>query len=173
MPNGQGGRPGGLNGVFQQNAAPPHSSPPAGSPPLPLPSSDPVTTTGQPPDYKALGTAQAKADFAAAANSGTWEFDPNAIKNVIQKLEGCLDDEFDRARRAFRKVKAIASPGAEYVSTRYVDAAKRASGEYETFLIGAVNYISSYIDTLRQIQTAYVNQDHAAMDAFRESGKVV
>ncbi|WP_091611663.1 PE domain-containing protein [Amycolatopsis saalfeldensis] len=171
MPDGQGGQAGGLNGVYQQNVTPPPPPPPPGSPPLPLSSGGPVTTTGQPPDYKALGTAQAKADFAAAANSGGWEFDPDAMDKVIQKLEGLLDDDLDEAQRHAQVIMQIRPPGGENVSNSFANAAIQSANQYNGFLQGAVNFLMSYVDVLKQVKTAYEKQDHAAIDALRGSGK--
>ena len=168
MPDGQTG---GLNGVYQQNLAPPPSSPPPGAPPLSLSSGGPLTTTGQPPDYKALGTAQAKADFAAAANSGGWEFDPDAMDSVISKLEGLLDDDLVRARQEAQVVMQLRAPGGEIVSTDFARAAVRSTTAYNDFLDGVAKYLKSYVDTLNDVKKAYVNRDHAAIEALRGSGK--
>lgn len=166
-----GRQAGGLSGVYQQNVAPPPSSLPPGSPPLPLSSGGPVTTTGQPPDYKALGTAQAKSDFAAAASSGGWEFDPDAMDKVIHKLEGLLDDDLDEAQRHAQIIMQIRSPGGENASNSFANAAIQSANQYNGFLQGAVNFLMSYVDVLKQVKTAYAKQDHAAIDALRSQGK--
>jgi hypothetical protein len=170
MPDGQTG---GLQGVENDvSTIPPSTPPPPGAPPMPLPGQTVSVTQGAPPpDYKALGSGQAKADFAAAAGNGGWEFDPDAMDKVIQQLEDSLDGDYAKARTAGDMFAQLGYPGSDQVSTDYMAAASRATRAYNSFLSDTVTYLESYVDTLKQIRTAYANHDHAAINALRGVGK--
>ncbi|WP_328605363.1 hypothetical protein [Amycolatopsis sp. NBC_00345] len=132
-----------------------------------------TTTSGPPPDYAALGAGQAKTDFAAAAGNGGWKFDAAAMDKVIQQLEDSLDSDYSQARTISNQFAQLREPGSDGVSKDYMATASRATIAYNNFLHGTVDYLESYVDTLKQIRTAYVKQDQAAIDAFRSPGKVV
>ncbi|MFD2468142.1 hypothetical protein [Amycolatopsis silviterrae] len=124
------------------------------------------------PDFGALGSGQAKADFAAASSNGGWEFNPEAMDKVIQQLEDSLDNEYSRARTIATQFAQLGQPGSDTVTTEYSKAADRATTAYNEFLRGTVDYLDSYVQTLKDIRTAYVKQDHAAIDALRGTRKV-
>ena len=169
MPDGQQG---GLQGVYNESLTPGQvAPPPPGALPVPLAGGQTVTS-GPPPDYTALGAGQAKADFAAASGSGSWEFDAQSMDKVIQQLEDSLNDDYSQARTVAAQFAQLGYPGSDQVSKDYMSATGRATIAYNQFLRGTVDFLSSYVDTLKQIRTAYVNQDHAAIDAIRSAGKV-
>ncbi|WP_245787626.1 hypothetical protein [Amycolatopsis saalfeldensis] len=152
---------------------PGQNAPAPGSPPVPLPVVGQTTTSGPPPDFTALGAGQAKADFAAAAGNGGWKFDAAAMDKVIQQLEDSLDSDYSQARTIGYQFAQLGYPGSDGASKDYMTAAGRATTAYNEFLRGTVDYLQSYVETLKQIRTAYVKQDQAAIDAFRGPGKVV
>jgi len=126
---------------------------------------------GPPPNYGELGKGQAQADFASASANGGWEFDPEAMDKVIKSLEDCLENDFRKARREADVLNQIQPPGHEVGSEGYTVAANNSGTAYQAFMQGAWDYTNSYLDTLRQIRTAYQNQDQAAIDALRRIGK--
>jgi hypothetical protein len=164
---------GGLQGVQNELTAPPQQAPPPGAPPLPLPTTGPVTVTGPPPNYSELGAGQAKADFAAASANGGWEFDPQAVDTVIKDLEDSIKNDFRRAREESTHLTAIDSMGDEVASKVYVEAANRSGAAYLDFMQGAIRYTQAYVNALKEIKTAYENQDQAALDAIRATGKAL
>ncbi|MFI7116480.1 PE domain-containing protein [Amycolatopsis sp. NPDC049868] len=160
----------GPQGVYNQlNTTPPQAPPPgsgliqgaAAAPPPP----------GPPPNYTELGSGQAKADFAAASANGGWEFDPAAMDQVIKSLEECIENDFSRAQDHATWLTLIQPPGSEVGSEGYAAAANASGAQYQAFLQGARAYTESYLGTLKQIRTAYQNQDQAALDALRQIGK--
>lgn len=135
---------------------------------MPLPGQTVSVTQGAPPpDYKALGSGQAKADFAAAAGNGGWEFDPDAMDKVIQQLEDSLDGDYARAQTIGQQFSQVRAPGSDQVSKDYIRDAGHSAAVYSQFLKGTVDYLQAYVDTLKTIRTAYANKDHAAIDALR------
>jgi hypothetical protein len=148
-------------------------APPPPGPPSLVPGGVTPAPGAPPPDYSALGTGQAKADFASASATGGWEFDPEAMDKVIQSLDDSLDHDFRQAQTEARWLTQIAPPGDEVGSHGYTKAANKSGASYQEFLKGAVDYTGAYVDTLKQIRTAYQNQDHAALDALRGIGKAV
>lgn len=173
MPDGTNS---GLQGVQNQIISTAPTAPPPGSgfvpganaavPPPPAPPPPP------PPNFGALGSSQAKADFAAASSNGGWEFNPEAMDKVIRQLEDSLDNEYARARTIATQFAQLGRPGSDTVTTEYAKAADRATTAYNEFLRGTVDYLDSYVRTLKDIRTAYVKQDHAAIDALRGTRKV-
>ncbi|WP_409493438.1 PE domain-containing protein [Amycolatopsis sp. cmx-11-12] len=124
------------------------------------------------PDYRKLGTGQAKADFAAASANGGWEFDAEAMDKVIKSLEDCLQGDFTTAQNEATWLTQIKPPGAEVGSEGYAAAAVNSGRSYQDFLRGARAYTDAYVSTLHEIKTAYQNQDQAAIDALCQIGKV-
>ncbi|WP_239154280.1 hypothetical protein [Amycolatopsis sp. FDAARGOS 1241] len=139
---------------------------------MPLPATGPVTTSGPPPDYKALGSGQAKADFAAAANNRGWEFDAAAMDKVIQQLEDSINSDYTRAQNIGTLFAQVGPPGSDQVSQDYIDAAVRATTVYNQYLAGTVQYIKAYVEALKEVRTAYANHDQTAIDALRGTRKV-
>ncbi|MFC9250570.1 hypothetical protein [Amycolatopsis thailandensis] len=128
---------------------------------------------GPPPNYGELGKGQAQADFAAASANGGWEFDPEAMDKVIKSLEDSLENEFREAQTHASWLNQIKPPGDEVGSQGYVVAANNSGASYQAFLDGAWKYTNAYLDTLKKIRTAYVEQDQAALDSLRQIGKAV
>lgn len=168
MPDGTNGDP----QAVLKDAIAPTQPPPPGSPPLPLGATGQTVTTGQPPDYITLGANQAEADFAAAAGNGSWTFNPEAMDKVIQELEDSLDGDFRKAQNHGQMMALMTPPGGENVSTNYVSAVVKTVVAHNEFIKGAVDYVTSYLDTLKKVRTAYVNQDHNAMEDLRKTGNL-
>ncbi|MBE1580657.1 hypothetical protein ACFORH_27225 [Amycolatopsis roodepoortensis] len=160
----------GPQGVYDQINGPGPQAPPQGSGLIQGAAAAPPPS-GPPPNYGELGSGQAKADFAAASANGGWEFDPAAMDAVIKSLEDCLESDFRKARREADVLNQIQPPGHEVGSEGYTVAANNSGSAYQAFMQGAWDYTNSYLDTLRQIRTAYQNQDQAAIDALRQIGK--
>ncbi|WP_020663843.1 hypothetical protein [Amycolatopsis benzoatilytica] len=169
MPDGTGPNSG-LQRFQNELITPGAQAPPPGS--GIIPGANAAAPPPPPPDYKALGTDQAKADFAAASSNGGWKFDPAAMDKVIGQLEDSLDGEYADARTIAGDFAQAGPPGSDTISADYMKAAGRATIAYNQFLRGTVDYLASYVSTLKQIRTAYVNQDHAAIDALRATPKV-
>lgn len=93
------------------------------------------------------------------------------MDKVIQQLEDSLDNEYSRARTIAIQFAQLGQPGSDTVTTEYSKAADRATTAYNEFLRGTVDYLDSYVQTLKDIRTAYVKQDHAAIDALRGTRK--
>ncbi|MEV4600431.1 hypothetical protein AB0K15_23880 [Amycolatopsis sp. NPDC049253] len=167
MPDGQQG---GLQGVYNESLTP-GQAPPANS--GLLPGSNAAPPPAQPPDYKALGAGQAKADFAAASGNGSWEFDPEAMDKVITQLEDSLDGDYAEARRHAAKLMQIPSPGSEVGSQGYVQTASASGAAYNQFLKGATDFVSAYVKTLKDIRTAYQNNDEQTKEQLRNFGKAL
>ncbi|MFK0243089.1 hypothetical protein ACIQUM_00205 [Amycolatopsis azurea] len=162
----------GPQGVYNQLNTTPPQAPPPGSGMIPGAAAAPPPP-GPPPNYGELGKGQAQADFASASANGGWEFDPEAMDKVIKSLEDSLENEFREAQRQASWLNQISPPGDEVGSQGYVAAANSSGGAYQAFLDGAFKYTSAYLDTLKKIRTAYVEQDQAALDALRQIGKAV
>lgn len=170
MPDGTNS---GLQGVQNQIISTAPTAPPLGSGLVPgANAAVPPPQPPPPPNFGALGSGQAKADFAAAASNGGWEFNPEAMDKVIRQLEDSLDNEYARARTIALQFAQFGQPGSDTVTTEYSKAADRATTAYNEFLRGTVDYLDSYVQTLKDIRTAYVKQDHAAIDALRGTRKV-
>ncbi|MEU4669473.1 PE domain-containing protein [Amycolatopsis sp. NPDC023774] len=165
MPDGQQG---GLQGVYNQNLTPGQPAPANSGL---LPGSNTATPPGQPPDYKALGAGQAKADFAAASGNGSWEFDPEAMDKVIQQLDDTVQGDYTTAGNEADYLAAIQPPGKEIGSMQYAATANESGRSYQQFLASSIEYTKAYRDTLIDIRKAYQNQDQAAIDALKSSGK--
>lgn len=88
MPDGTNS---GLQGVQNQLISTAPTAPPPGS--GLIAGANAATPPPPPPNFAALGSGQAKADFAAASSNGGWEFNPEAMDKVIQQLEDSLDNE--------------------------------------------------------------------------------
>ncbi|WP_033289953.1 PE domain-containing protein [Amycolatopsis jejuensis] len=157
----------GPEGIYQETLAPPPQAPAPGSPAMPLPVSGQTVTTGAPPDYKALGANQAKADFTAASAGAGWEFDPEAMDTVLKSLHETLDNNLIKAQDDAGRLTGIDAPGDEIASHSYVDIANKTGKSYQDYLAGAVKFLTSYAETLTTIRDAYRRQDHAALDALR------
>ncbi|MEW2501793.1 MULTISPECIES: hypothetical protein [unclassified Amycolatopsis] len=169
MPDGQ---PGQLSGLQNELATPGQTAPPPpGAPPVPLAGGQTVTS-GPPPDFTALGSGQAKADFAAAANNRSWQFDAASMDKVIQQLEDSLDGDYTRAQSIAEQFAQVRPPGSDQASGGYIDAAIHSTIVYNQYLQGTVQYVKAYVDALKEIRSAYVNQDQAAIDALRGLRKV-
>lgn len=168
MPDGSTSDP---QAVLKDAIAPAQPLPP-GSPPLPLGATGQTVTTGQRLDYTALGATQAKADFAAAAGNGGWAFNPEAMDKVIQELEDSLDGDFRKAQNHGQMMALMTPPGGENVSTNYVSSVVKTVVAHNEFVKGAVDYVTAYLETLKKVRAAYVNQDHAAMDDLRKTGNL-
>ncbi|MGW7535238.1 hypothetical protein [Amycolatopsis sp. NPDC054798] len=166
----------GLQGVQNQIISTAPTAPPPGSGFVPGANAavppPPGTGIEAAPDYAALGKKQASADFAAASGNSGWEFDPAAIDEVIKSLEDSLDGDHERARKQARLLMQIVPPGSEVGSQGYADVANKSGTAYNSFLTGAVEYITAYVDTLKQVRTAYQNNDQNAKDQLRAAGKV-
>lgn len=160
----------GPQGVYDQINGPGPQAPPPGSGMIPGAAAAPPSSP--PPNYGELGSGQAKADFASASANGGWEFDPEAMDSVIKSLEDCIDTDFRRAQDEASWLTQIKPPGDEVGSQGYTTAANASGAAYQAFLEGARNYTTSYLKTLKQIRTAYQEQDQAAIDALRQIGKV-
>ncbi|WP_337823591.1 hypothetical protein [Amycolatopsis sp. A1MSW2902] len=167
MPDGTNS---GLQGVQNQIISTAPTAPPPGS--GFIPGANAAAPPPPPPDYEALGKKQASADFAAASGNQGWEFDPAAIDEVIKSLEDSLDGDHERASKQARLLTQIVPPGSEVGSQGYADVANKPGIAYNNFLTGAVSYITAYVDTLKQIRTAYQNNDQNAKDQLRAAGKV-
>lgn len=102
------GNQGGLQGVYNENLTPGQQAPPSNS--GLLPGSTAAPTPAQPPDYKALGAGQAKADFAAASGNGSWEFDPEAMDKVIQQLDDTVQGDYTTAANEADYLAGIQPP---------------------------------------------------------------
>ncbi|WP_037364393.1 PE domain-containing protein [Amycolatopsis orientalis] len=167
MPDGMNS---GLQGVMNEITSTAPTVPPPGS--GLIPGANAAAPPPQPPDYEALGKKQASADFAAASGNAGWEFDPAAIDDVITTLEDSLDGDHQVAKEKAKILMQIVPPGAEVGSQGYADVANKSGVAYNSFLTGAINYIQAYVDTLKQIRTAYQNNDQNAKDQLRAAGKV-
>ncbi|MEU8412323.1 hypothetical protein AB0C24_06025 [Amycolatopsis japonica] len=161
----------GPQGVYDQlNTTSPQAPPPnsgliqgaAAAPPPP-----------PPPNYGELGRGQAQADFASASANGGWEFNREAMDKVIKSLEDSLENEFREAQTHASWLNQIKPPGDEVGSQGYAVAANNSGTSYQAFLDGAWKYTTAYLETLKKIRTAYVEQDQAALDALRQIGKAV
>jgi enoyl reductase-like protein len=161
----------GPQGIYNQLNTTPQQTPAPGSGMIPGAVAAPPPA-GPPPNYGELGTGQAKADFAAASANGGWEFDPEAMDKVIKSLEDVLSRDFREAQTQAAWLNQIMPPGDEVGSQGYVAAANNSGAAYQSFLKGALDYTSSYLDTLKKIRTAYLEQDQAAIDALRQIRKV-
>jgi hypothetical protein len=166
---GTTGPQGMFNTVNGGEAAAPPGAPPT---PTPLPTVGQVQyTQGEapppPPDYAALGGQQAKADFASASAGGGWEYDPKAMLGVIQQLDAVVDGDFRRVEQDADLIVGIDSPGYEEVSERYVTDANRAGADGNAQFDNNKKFLNAYIDTLKDIYTAYQRQDEDALDALR------
>ncbi|WET79535.1 hypothetical protein P3102_36910 [Amycolatopsis sp. QT-25] len=162
----------GPQGVYEQINGPGPQAPPSGSGLIQGAAAAPPPPPS-PPNYRELGSGQAKADFAAASANSGWEFDPEAMNKVIKSLEDSLETDFREAQTQASWLNQITPPGDEVGSQGYVTAANNSGTSYQAFLDGAFNYTSAYLDTLKKIRTAYQEQDRAALDALRQIGKVV
>ncbi|MEC3980653.1 PE domain-containing protein [Amycolatopsis sp. H20-H5] len=162
---------GGLQGVQNQLNTNPQQAPPpdAGL----VQGSTAATPPPAGPNYTNLGAGQAKADFAAASGNGGWKFDPEAMDSVIKDLEDSIKHDFSRATNEVSHLTGIDAMGDEVASHVYVDAANRSGAQYQAFLTSAVDYTRAYVKTLRDIKTAYEQQDQAAIDALRDTGKAL
>ncbi|MEU3627405.1 hypothetical protein BS329_06595 [Amycolatopsis coloradensis] len=161
----------GPQGVYDQINGPAPQAPPPGSGMIPGAAAAPPSSP--PPNYGELGSGQAKADFASASANGGWEFDPEAMDNVIKRLQECIERDFSRARAEASNLTGIDAMGAEIASDGYVAMANASGAAYQTFLNGAAAYAQAYMQTLIDIKTAYQNQDQAALDAIRSLGKAL
>ncbi|MFF0144360.1 PE domain-containing protein [Amycolatopsis sulphurea] len=65
----------------------------------------------------------------------------------------------------------IKPPGGENISKDFANAAIQSANHYNGFLQGAVDFLMSYVEVLKQVKTAYTKQDDAAIDALRGKGK--
>ncbi|ANN14352.1 hypothetical protein SD37_00890 [Amycolatopsis orientalis] len=164
-------RPGsGPQGIYEQvSSTAPQAPPPPGSGLIPGAAAAPPPPP--PPNYGELGSGQAKADFAAASANGGWEFDPAAMDKVIKSLEDCIENDFSQAQDHATWLTMIQPPGQEVGSEGYAAAANKSGAAYQDFLQGARDYTMAYLGTLKQIRTAYQEQDQAALDALRQIGK--
>ncbi len=161
----------GPEGVYNQLNTTPQQAPPPGSGMIPGAAAAPPPAV--PPNYGELGTGQAKADFASASANGGWEFDPEAMDNVIKLLQDCVERDFSRARAEASNLTGIDAMGDEVGSQGYVAMANQSGAAYQSFLNGAAAYAQAYMQTLIDIRTAYQNQDQAALDAIRSIGKAL
>ncbi|GAA1030592.1 MULTISPECIES: hypothetical protein [Amycolatopsis] len=167
MPDGTNS---GLQGVQNQIISTAPTAPPPGS--GLIQGANAAAPPPPPPDYAALGKKQASADFAAASGNNGWEFDPAAIDEVIKNLEDSLDGDHQESVSKATALMQIVPPGSEVGSQGYADVANKSGSSYYDFAQGAQTYISSYVDTLKQIRTAYQNNDQNAKDQLRSAGKV-
>lgn len=161
----------GPQGIYNQLNTTPQHTPPPGSGMIPGAVAAPPPVA--PPDYRNLGTGQAKADFAAASANDGWEFDPEAMDKVIKSLDDCLRDDFSRANTEATMLTGIDAMGDEVASQGYVALANTSGAAYQEFLRSAVDYTTAYRDTMIQIRDAYQKQDQAALDALRNVGKAL
>jgi hypothetical protein len=123
--------------------------------------------------YSDLGRGQAAADFASASAGPGWEYDPEAMEVVIANLENSLKSDYQNALENANWLTQIKPMGDEVGSQGYVSAANNSGAAYTDFLQGAIDYTTAYVQTLKDIRTAYQNQDQASLEAIRESGKAV
>lgn len=120
-----------------------------------------------PEHYQHLGAKQAKAEYAAAYEGG-WEYDPEAMKEVIRELQDLRRGKVKDLEILAADVVKIDSPGEEEVSLGYVSDANLSGQTYDGLLRSSVLFLESYIDTLIEIDKAYQQQDTAAMEALRK-----
>ncbi|MET7990263.1 hypothetical protein ABZU76_05070 [Amycolatopsis sp. NPDC005232] len=164
------GNTGGLQGVNNELTTPAQQAPADSGL---IPGSNTAPPPAQPPDYLALGSDQAKSDFATASANGGWDFDPEAIDKVITQLEDSLDGDYAEARRHAAKLMQIPAPGSEVGSQGYVQTASASGASYNQFLKGATDFISAYVKTLKDIRTAYQNNDEQTKEQLRNFGKAL
>ncbi|MGW4394423.1 hypothetical protein ACWEHA_03980 [Amycolatopsis nivea] len=167
MPDGTNS---GLQGVQNQLISTAPTAPPPGS--GLIAGANAATPPPQPPDYESLGKKQASADFAAASGNNGWEFDPAAIDAVIKNLEDSINGDHQESVTKAAVLMQIVPPGSEVGSQGYADVANKSGASYYEFAQGAQTYVSAYVDTLKQIRTAYQNNDQDAKDQLRSAGKV-
>lgn len=146
--------------------------PPPGAPPL-LAGATPVAPPPAPVVYSDLGRGQAAADFASASAGAGWEYDPEAMEVVITNLDNSLKNDYQSALENATWLTQIKPMGDEVGSQGYVTAANNSGAAYTEFLQGAIDYTTAYVQTLKDIRTAYQNQDQASLEAIREAGKAV
>lgn len=120
-----------------------------------------------PPDYKALGKQEAQQQFAAqvSASAGRYKIDPDALQRVIDKYQDVLDTNL----RPVQVPHDIEAPAPDINSTQYTAAANQSIQAFAATHQAIREYVQSYVDTLYAIKKAYVEQDHAALDALRGS----
>lgn len=118
-------------------------------------------------DYAAIGKEAAKADFTSASSSQGWEYDPEAMKALIKKLEDIYQRQRFHMEEDAGNLTQIDPMGNESVSKEYASYGNGSGSSYKPILFGSFDYLRSYIDTCIDIDQAYQDQDQAALDALR------
>lgn len=119
-----------------------------------------------PSHYKHAGAQQAKAEFAAAYSNG-WQYDPEAMKRVIQKLQSISSGRMMELRRLADSTHGIKPPGNEDVSIGYVSKANLSGQTYLGLLESSIYFLQSYVETLTKIDKAYQQQDEETLESLR------
>ena len=112
-----------------------------------------------------------RVDSSRAKSTPVGEFDPEAMDKVIQQLDDTVQGDYTTAANEADYLAGIQPPGKEIGSTQYAATANESGRSYQQFLASALEYTKAYRDTLIDIQKAYQNQDQAAIDALKSSGK--
>jgi len=111
--------------------------------------------------YKATGEAAATRDFQQAHGEG-WEYNADAMKKQIEKLEHLRDGPLKKIETQSDVVVDIESPADEEISNSFVEAANDSGRSHNDQFKKYKAYIDAYIETLYKIDKAYQNQDEDA-----------
>lgn len=118
----------------------------------------------------AAGREAAANDFAAASTGSGWQYDSEAMKNVIGKLTSVRDGKLQQMAQRTDELVGIDPPGAEPVSEGYTKLANTSGESHNTQFQRYRDYLTGYIETLEKIDTAYRKQDEATLESLRKLG---
>src|SRR5699024_8559714 len=91
-----------------------------------------------------------------------WEYDADAMKKQIEKLEDIRDKKLWKMKQAAEAVTGITSPADDEVSTEYTKIANRSGESHNEQFKKYQKYLDSYINTLYDIDKIYQNEDDEA-----------
>lgn len=120
-------------------------------------------------DYKAIGTAQAAADFDAGLGGG-WKFNADEMDVFLKKLNAEVDRVSKMSNRA-DVMNKVEPAGGDIASVQNAKVVNNSGALYKASIDSAVAYLTAYCDHCEQVRKAYLDRDDAAIATLRSIGK--
>lgn len=128
-----------------------------------------VSGTGSDADGKsmaALGAQQAAADHESAKDNG-WKYDPEEMKQQIGDLQDLRNGKVAELLELSRDLADVSGLGDEEVSNGYLMAANDSGKSYRKLLKGIDEFLESYIEKIKDVDKAYMNEEQNAADQIK------